>query len=48
MRVVGLVSQYDASLPYEGGHRLLPRRPADILFGPSRLPNTGGEGPSLP
>jgi len=43
LRVVGVVSQYVQSRPYEGGYRLLVRHDADVMAGPARLPVTGGE-----
>jgi hypothetical protein len=39
--VVGIVSQYTQEKPYEGGYRLLPRYPSDLLQLPSYLPETG-------
>ena len=42
MAVVGVVSQYAQSAPYEGGYRLLPRYQWDIVSSPAMLPVTGG------
>jgi DNA/RNA endonuclease YhcR with UshA esterase domain len=42
--VVGVVSQYVRSRPFEGGHRLLPRTEADLSNAPLLLPLTGGQG----
>ena len=39
--VIGIVSQYAQEKPYEGGYRLLPRYPSDLLPLPSYLPETG-------
>jgi hypothetical protein len=39
--VIGIVSQYVAEKPYEGGYRLLPRYPSDLLQLPLYLPETG-------
>ena len=39
--VIGVVSQYVQEKPYEGGYRLLPRYPSDLLQLPSYLPETG-------
>ena len=39
--VIGIVSQYAKEKPYEGGYRLLPRYPSDLLQLPSYLPETG-------
>ncbi|MDH7487741.1 MAG: hypothetical protein QHJ81_15895, partial [Anaerolineae bacterium] len=41
--VVGVVSQYASSEPYEGGYRLLPRYAADLSNAPLTLPVTGGD-----
>ncbi len=40
--VVGVVSQYVRSAPYEGGYRLLPRYETDLSTPPLLLPVTGG------
>jgi DNA/RNA endonuclease YhcR with UshA esterase domain len=39
--VIGIVSQYAEEKPYEGGYRLLPRYPSDLLQLPLYLPETG-------
>ena len=40
--VIGIVSQYAKEEPYEGGYRLLPRYPSDLLLQlPFYLPETG-------
>jgi hypothetical protein len=39
--VIGIVSQYAKEKPYEGGYRLLPRYPSDLLQLPLYLPETG-------
>jgi len=41
--VVGVASQYASARPYQGGYRLLPRYPNDVLSSPSELPVTGQE-----
>jgi DNA/RNA endonuclease YhcR with UshA esterase domain len=41
--VVGVVSQYASSAPYEGGYRLLPRYEGDIRPAPVYLPPCGEE-----
>jgi hypothetical protein len=43
--VTGLMSQYVASQPYEGGYRILARYRSDIRAGPDTLPVTGAETP---
>jgi hypothetical protein len=39
--LIGIVSQYAKEKPYEGGYRLLPRYPSDLLQLPLYLPETG-------
>ena len=41
--VVGIVSQYVVSAPYEGGYRLLPRYDTDLSTPPLLLPVTGAD-----
>ena len=41
----GIVGQYAAAAPWEGGYRVIPRFVTDVSDAPMFLPVTGGELP---
>jgi len=45
MEIIGIVNQFDSSLPYNDGYQLLPRRAADISLSTGVQTETSGELP---
>jgi len=43
--IVGIVNQFDSSLPYAGGYQLLPRRVSDISLSTGVQSETSGDLP---